>query len=229
MVWKARGEDRVSLGRLNEIHALWPGIHSWRYSPEKPSLTCPRGLYQDTQGLVTMAPNGDRLSSQTVEQTWRVVVQWCVIQQLSEAQPFATRMDLTNITQNKRSQAKRGESTVWFPFSAAWGRGAGRGERRPGVGAPWGRLAWRDWHSSGEEGTCGAHLWGCPALTGLGSGDRVVSFVFIKLSVESSCPGEEWDGNTCAVGGHPLPGKPSAEAPPAVKWVPVSKWRPLHG
>ena len=58
------------------------------------------------------SPNGDRLSSQTAEQTWRVVVQRCVIQQLSEAQRLATRMDLTNITQNKRSQAKRGESTV---------------------------------------------------------------------------------------------------------------------
>ena len=68
-----------------------------------------------------------------------------------------------------------------------------------------------------------ARLRACPALTGLGRGDRRVCSVFIKLSVESWRPGEGWDGNTCAVGGHPLPGKPSAEAPPAVKWVPVSK------
>ena len=155
-MWRARGEDRESLGRLDERHAL-PCIHSWRYSSEKHSFTCPRGSYQDRRGLVTVAPEGSAsaVRQRSTRGNRSVVIQRHVIQQLSEAQPFATQMDLTNITPNKRSQTKGVHPQCDSPFSTALGRGSGRGERRPGAGAPWGRPACRDWHSSGEEAACG--------------------------------------------------------------------------
>lgn len=60
-----------------------------------------------------------------------VVIQRHVIRQLSEAQSFATRMDLTNITPNKRSQTKGVHPQCDSPSAQleAGGRAVGRGVR----------------------------------------------------------------------------------------------------
>ena len=178
-MWRARGEDRESLGRLDERHAL-PCIHSWRYSSEKHSFTCPRGSYQDRRGLVTVAPEGSAsaVRQRSTRGNRSVVIQRHVIQQLSEAQHFATQMDLTKMTPNKRSQTKGVHPQCDSPSAQLWagGRAVGRGvrglaphgdgrhagtgtaqARRPHAGTPAG-LPSSDWPwQGGQEGLLCLH------------------------------------------------------------------------
>lgn len=147
---------------------------------QKHSLTCPRGSYQDRRGLVTVAPEG---TASAVRQRGKrgdrsVVVQRHVIRQVSEAQPFATRMDLTNVTPNKRSQTKGVHPQCDSPSAQleVGGRAVGRGVqglaphgdgrhagtgtaqvRRPHAGTPAG-LPSSDWPCQwGQEGLLCLH------------------------------------------------------------------------
>ena len=107
-----------------------------------------------------------------------VVIQRHVIQQLSEVQPFATQMDLTNMTPNKRSQTKGVHPQCDSPSAQLWagGRAVGRGvrglaphgdgrhagtgtaqARRPHAGTPAG-LPSSDWPwQGGQEGLLCLH------------------------------------------------------------------------
>lgn len=155
-------------------------IHSWRYSSEKHSLTCPQGSYQDRRGLVMVAPEGTASAVRQCSKRGNrsAVIQRHVIRQLSEAQSFATRMDLTNITPNKRSQTKGVHPQCDSPSAQleAGGRAVGRGVRglvphgdsrhagtgtaqvrRPRAGTPAG-LPSSDWPwQGGQEGLLCLH------------------------------------------------------------------------